>query len=465
MNRLHLRALALVAMLCLLALQTFGQPAAFAQTPSSKAGLNVIVTTAEGAPLGGARVSVPALKFAATTGATGQIMAQLEVTGPAKIELAVSVRGYRPWRIRNATLLPNDTLIIEAPLSALPNGPQAAAPEVVDVQPHRIESGVPQTIEPALDGGMAINAPGTNTTPPTTIRVQRVSLGRIDTVDFRSYVKHVLPNEWIASWPGESLRAGAMASKTYGWYRTMYAKYPGQGYDTKDTTADQVYNPNVAYASTNAAVDDTWGYRLVRNDAIFQAQYCAGSYNGSRTTGQCSQNHGWTVGNYASQWGSKYLADQGWSWRSMLTYYYDNATIAPISGGTPQLPPWPLLRSGDEGPRVKAAQYLLRQRGYSLEADGEFGPITDAAVRSFQQANGLSVDGVIGPNTFQRLIITVRRGDNNDAVRGIQTLLNISIDGDFGPNTESAVKQLQATYGLVQDGIVGPLTWQAAFGK
>jgi hypothetical protein len=467
MNRRVVRLLALALLLGVSWLSGPVPSHGQAQPQPVKAGLEVIVTGPDGAAIAGATVRVAALGVAGTTGPDGRLNTTLAVAAPTKIEATVEAKGFRPWTIRNATLLPDDTLIIEAPLSRADAKRGPSTPEVVDVQPHRSETDAPQTLDvPAHTpaGSVSANAAGTNTTPPTHIRVYRVSLGRVDTVEFRNYVKHVLPNEWIASWHGQSLRAGAMASKTYGWYRTMSAKYPGSGYDTKDTTADQVYNPNVSYASTNSAIDDTWNYRLVRNGAIFQTQYCAGTYNGSRTSGQCSEKHGFPVGNYASQWGSKYLADRGSSWQSILTFYYDAVTIAPIAS-TPGLPAWPNLRSGDSGPRVRAAQYLLRQRGYSLEADGGFGPITDGAVRAFQGANGLAVDGVIGPNTFQKLIVTVRRGDNNDAVRGIQTLLAISVDGDFGGGTEGAAKQLQAAYGLVQDGIVGPLTWQAAFGR
>ena len=61
------------------------------------------------------------------------------------------------------------------------------------------------------------------------------------------------------------------------------------------------------------------------------------------------------------------------------------------------------LRQGSSGERVIDLQKLLNQNGYSLNVDGSFGPKTEAAVRSYQQANGLTVDGIVGPNTYGAL--------------------------------------------------------------
>jgi hypothetical protein len=467
MQRVYSRTLAyvlvIVSLIAPLALNS--SAAAAPSHTTTPTGIKVMVSTVDGGPVAQAAVEIKALNLSGVTDANGVLsFSDLVVSGKIKVNIAIKAKGYRTWLLRQATVYPNDTLEIDAPLS--PAGSNQDTPEVIDVQPHRLESGAAQTSGPAYPMS-EVGIQATNSTPPTTIRVHRVSLGRIDTVDFRSYVKHVLPNEWVPSWHTEALRAGAMPVKTYGWYWTMHAKYPGSGYDVKDTTSDQVYNPSVSYASTNAAVDATWGYRITRNGAIFQAHYCAGSYNGSLTSGQCSEKHGWTVGTYLSQWGSKYYADNGRGWSWMQTYYYSGIVVSAIDGGsgTLPMPSWPVLRNGNSGVDVRAAQHLLRHRGYSITADGIFGSGTESAVRSFQSANGLTADGIIGAATFSKLIVTVRRGDSNEAVRGIQVLLGITADGIFGTGTESSVKSLQAQYGLVQDGIVGPQTWQAAFGK
>ncbi|MEV0402003.1 SpoIID/LytB domain-containing protein [Actinoallomurus sp. NPDC050550] len=156
---------------------------------------------------------------------------------------------------------------------------------------------------------------GTNSKLPTTILVYRVSLGRVDRVAFKTYVKNVLPNEWVSSWPRESLRAGAMAVKSYGWYWAMHSASKtswGQCFDVTDTTSNQVYRPGSAKASTNAAVDATWSTRMTRNGKIPQAQYCS-------TTTACG---GWVDGDWMSQYGSRDKARAGWSYSRILKYYY-----------------------------------------------------------------------------------------------------------------------------------------------
>jgi peptidoglycan hydrolase-like amidase len=162
---------------------------------------------------------------------------------------------------------------------------------------------------------------GTNSTLPTTILVYRVSLGRVDRVDFRTYVKNVLPNEWITSWPAESLKSGAMAVKSFGWYWALHSTRTtstGHCFDVYDNTSSQVYRPGSAVTSTNSAVDATWGTRMTRSGNILQAHYCS-------TSTACGA---WVTGNWLSQYGSRDLASQGYGYSTILRHYYDGIVLS-----------------------------------------------------------------------------------------------------------------------------------------
>lgn len=63
-----------------------------------------------------------------------------------------------------------------------------------------------------------------------------------------------------------------------------------------------------------------------------------------------------------------------------------------------------VLRQGSSGGAVKILQVGLNGRGYALVGDGIFGPATDRAVRRFQADNGLGVDGICGPQTWNALL-------------------------------------------------------------
>ena len=134
--------------------------------------------------------------------------------------------------------------------------------------------------------------------------------------------------------------------------------------------------------------------------------------------------------------------------------------------------PWPIVRRGANGHPVRTLQHLLRAHGQTVSVDGIFGPNTEAAVRAVQQSSGVPVDGVVGPQTWPKLIAQVQRGSRGEAVRGVQEEFQfrnlsgdpsqgVQIDGIFGPRTDEAVRGFQQALGLSVDGIVGPLTWRA----
>jgi peptidoglycan hydrolase-like protein with peptidoglycan-binding domain len=130
---------------------------------------------------------------------------------------------------------------------------------------------------------------------------------------------------------------------------------------------------------------------------------------------------------------------------------------------------FPTVRRGDTGANVYAVQHLLTAHGRRTTADGDFGPATESSVRSFQSASSIGVDGIVGNQTWPKLIMTVRRGSNGEAVKAAQRLLDkfgsgLSVDGDFGPATDAATRRFQSGHQLAVDGIVGPNTWAALLG-
>lgn len=128
---------------------------------------------------------------------------------------------------------------------------------------------------------------------------------------------------------------------------------------------------------------------------------------------------------------------------------------------------WPMEQEGSTGEDVRTVQYLVTAQGHPTGVDGDFGPLTKAAVEAFQSSRGLGVDGIVGPQTWPQLIIEVQQGSTGDAVRAVQSQIHsrgdganqITIDGIFGPVTDNTVRAFQALLGLSVDGIVGPQTW------
>lgn len=126
---------------------------------------------------------------------------------------------------------------------------------------------------------------------------------------------------------------------------------------------------------------------------------------------------------------------------------------------------WPVQQVGSTGVDVRTVQHLVTHHGHAVGVDGVFGPTTEAAVTAFQQTKGLGPDGIVGPLTWEALVVKVSAGSTGAAVTAVQGQLRsqgwrLAVDGDFGSVTEATVRDFQVARCLVDDGVVGPLTWQ-----
>lgn len=116
-----------------------------------------------------------------------------------------------------------------------------------------------------------------------------------------------------------------------------------------------------------------------------------------------------------------------------------------------------MLRRGLSGEPVRILQGKL-----GVNADGIFGQGTEAALIQYQTDNGLSADGIAGPDTFTQMglheLVLLHKGIRGEMVRKLQAGLGIEADGAFGPGTEAALKKFQGENGLDVDGLAGPKT-------
>ncbi|MEG2434831.1 MAG: peptidoglycan-binding protein [Ruthenibacterium sp.] len=162
-----------------------------------------------------------------------------------------------------------------------------------------------------------------------------------------------------------------------------------------------------------------------------------------------------------------------------------------LNGSSADTYPGISMQSGTTGEDVTHMQSGLNEcaalyRAINAQsADGAFGSNMTNATRRFQGQFSLSVDGILGKNSWNKIVLVrnaltalhhtqvtsvypgyaLNIGASGDSVRFIQSYLNavlgknLTIDGQYGNATKTAVVQYQASRGLKADGIVGSITW------
>ena len=321
------------------------------------------------------------------------------------------------------------------------------------------------------------------------------------TVSFSDYVKNVASSEIYPTWDENALRANILAIVSFALNRVYTEFYRSRGYDfdiTNSTAFDQYFVEGRSFfENVSQLVDELFNDYLRRPGFVepLAAKFCNG------TTVTCEG---------LSQWGSEYLAQQGYSSDQIIrSYYGDVETVvnAPIRGNSPSYPGTP-LRVGSTGPNVVIIQTELNRIAQNYPAipkiptvDGVFGPRTESSVRKFQEIFNLTPDGIVGKSTWYALVrfytaVTrlgelrsqgqqfyainwsppggLQTGDTGEKVRLLQYMLSVlseyipeipsvTIDGVYGSATRAAVLAAQRRFRLPETGTVGTQTWNEIY--
>ena len=219
-------------------------------------------------------------------------------------------------------------------------------------------------------------------------------------VRYKDYIKNVASSEIYSTWPESAIYANILVIQSFTLNRIFTEWYRGRGYDftiTSSTAYDHkwIYGRNI-FEEIDYLVDSIFTNYLSRpgvRQPIFTS-YC----DGNRTT--CRG---------LSQWGSKALADQGYSAIDIIHYYYGNdmyINSADIISGVPSSWPGYDLTIGSSGEKVRQLQQQLNRiaRNYpaipTLVPDGIYGPDTAEAVRMFQKIFHLPQTGIVDYPTW-----------------------------------------------------------------
>lgn len=120
-----------------------------------------------------------------------------------------------------------------------------------------------------------------------------------------------------------------------------------------------------------------------------------------------------------------------------------------------------LIKNKSTGTEVKILQVYL-----GTDADGIFGPKTQAALNKWKKNVGLVQNGEMTEAdwiTLAKTLPTIKKNSKNKYVTMWQLFLGIDADGIFGNNTKASTQAYQTTVNLTADGIVTTVVWDKAF--
>lgn len=222
-------------------------------------------------------------------------------------------------------------------------------------------------------------------------------------VRYKDYIKNVASSEIYATWPESAIYANILAIMSFTLNRVYTEWYRAKGYNftiTSSTAYDQkwIYGRNI-FENISYLVDSVFANYLSRPGVRqpILTSYC----DGKRVT--CSG---------LSQWGSKYLGDEGYSAIEIIRYYFGNDTYVNTAisvSGVPSSFPGYNLTIGSSGDKVRQIQQQLNRIAQNYPAlptvsvDGIYGQGTANAVRAFQRIFNIPPTGIVDYPTWYEI--------------------------------------------------------------
>lgn len=322
--------------------------------------------------------------------------------------IQVNASGYRPINISGISVLPDKTSIqnVQMETATVENPPERNIVITANTLYGNFPPKIPEDeIKPMNESGEIVLS---RVVIPEYVIVHdgppSDSSANDYYVRYRDYIKNVASSEIYATWPDAALRANILAIMSFTLNRVYTEWYRNKGYDftiTSSTAFDHkfVYGRNI-FSNISNIVDEMFNSYLSRPNVRqpILTQYC----DGQRVS--CP--------NWMTQWGSKYLADQGYSTIEILRYYYGSSmyiNTADEISGVPASWPGSNLEVGSTGDKVRMLQEQLNRiaRNYpalpTIAVDGIYGSATKAAVEKFQSIFGLPVTGIVDFRTWYRI--------------------------------------------------------------
>lgn len=324
-------------------------------------------------------------------------------------DVEVDSPGYVPLIVKGVQVMPEELAIQNGNLQKTGSGVTRQQENVIIIDPNTLVGNYPPKIPEDPEKPLPPPPSGFVVLPePVIPEFVVVHQGLPDdtsapnyTVRFKDYIKNVASSEIFATWSDNTIRSNVYCILSFTINRIYTEWYRGKGKDfdiTSSTAYDHafMYGRNI-YESISVVVDElftTYVKRFGQKQPLL-TQYCDG------VKVKCP---GWLT-----QWGSKYLGDEGKSPYEILTNFYGNdielETAKKVSG-IPSSYPGYTLGIGSSGEPVRTVQTFLNRIGDNfpevpkVRVDGIYGEATANAVRKFQQIFNLPVSGTVNYPTW-----------------------------------------------------------------